>query len=417
MGGGGSTPVDSKVPVEQVKESPEAKVVPKVLPGDRISSNETTQIMQENQPKTEPIHSNDNITEAKDYKVSALPIDGKKYEEKERRKSKEMTAMLSPRLLTEAKVATTVPEEVPQELLTVHSWDINPFMKTTAQLESYFNDIFEEYQLFDQFNIDRKKLHNFFQDISKHYHDRPFHNFQHGWSVCHISYQLLRNGADKYLQPLDILSLLVSAICHDLDHPGHNNAFERACKSPLFLKHNDSVLEHHHYATMITLLGNPDNDILMGLDHAQKTYMLDLMHHAIMMTDLTFHFGLMDILKECAAQTPSFDIADEKKRRFLTGCLIHVADLSGQALNRSLALNWGQRVLEEFANQHKREKELGFESFAAMRDLEHEKKRWFVQMDFLKVFVKPLWTEMQKIFPASRELWLWRSLRFIRAEK
>jgi hypothetical protein len=28
------------------------------------------------------------------------------------------------------------------------------------------------------------------------------------------------------LEPLDRLAVLIAALCHDVDHPGHNNAFE-----------------------------------------------------------------------------------------------------------------------------------------------------------------------------------------------
>jgi hypothetical protein len=31
------------------------------------------------------------------------------------------------------------------------------------------------------------------------------------------------------LEPLDRLALIIAAFCHDIDHPGHNNAFEVGC--------------------------------------------------------------------------------------------------------------------------------------------------------------------------------------------
>ena len=37
---------------------------------------------------------------------------------------------------------------------------------------------------------------------------------------------LTRGGRGRYLQPLDLLGLMVASLCHDLDHPGNTNKFE-----------------------------------------------------------------------------------------------------------------------------------------------------------------------------------------------
>lgn len=33
-------------------------------------------------------------------------------------------------------------------------------------------------------------------------------------------------GLRNYLDDLDVFTLITSAICHDLDHPGYNNAYQ-----------------------------------------------------------------------------------------------------------------------------------------------------------------------------------------------
>ena len=49
------------------------------------------------------------------------------------------------------------------------------------------------------------------------------------------------------LTKLDVLACLTGAIGHDVDHPGVNQAFEKAIKSDIALMHNfRSVLENHH---------------------------------------------------------------------------------------------------------------------------------------------------------------------------
>ena len=37
---------------------------------------------------------------------------------------------------------------------------------------------------------------------------------------------LVQTNAAMCLSRLDIFSVLVASLCHDIDHPGHTNAFE-----------------------------------------------------------------------------------------------------------------------------------------------------------------------------------------------
>jgi hypothetical protein len=58
--------------------------------------------------------------------------------------------------------------------------------------------------------------------------------------------------AEKKLNDLEIFVLLLAALCHDVDHPGLNNAFLSASNDPLAIRYNDlSVLESHHASTTI----------------------------------------------------------------------------------------------------------------------------------------------------------------------
>ena len=53
---------------------------------------------------------------------------------------------------------------------------------------------------------------------------------------------------------------------HDTDHPGVMNPFLIATRHPLAVLYNErSVLENHHCATAIALLGRPELDFLSPL--------------------------------------------------------------------------------------------------------------------------------------------------------
>lgn len=49
---------------------------------------------------------------------------------------------------------------------------------------------------------------------------------------------------------IEIFSIALAALCHDVDHPGLTNAFLLTTYDPLALRYNDiSILENHHAST------------------------------------------------------------------------------------------------------------------------------------------------------------------------
>jgi hypothetical protein len=91
-----------------------------------------------------------------------------------------------------------------------------------------------------------------------------YHNFRHVVDVLQALFHFLvrigtlprypsveginsvhpRSPVAELLQPFDALTLLISAIGHDVGHPGVNNAFLVALNAPLAQLYNDrSVLE------------------------------------------------------------------------------------------------------------------------------------------------------------------------------
>ena len=72
------------------------------------------------------------------------------------------------------------------------------------------------------------------------------------------------------LESLDILILLAAAICHDLDHPGYNNAYQINARTELALRYNDiSPLENHHCAVAFEILESKDCNIFQNLSKEQ----------------------------------------------------------------------------------------------------------------------------------------------------
>ena len=71
-------------------------------------------------------------------------------------------------------------------------------------------------------------------------------------------------------EPLEILSLLVSAVSHDLDHDGYNNSYQINAHTPLSMIYNDqSPLEMYHCAVAFGILSKDQTNIVKSLTTEQ----------------------------------------------------------------------------------------------------------------------------------------------------
>lgn len=132
------------------------------------------------------------------------------------------------------------------------------------------------------------------------------------------------------LQPFDALTLLISAIGHDVGHPGVNNAFLVALGAPLAQLYNDkSVLEAFHCAAYSQLLRR-------YWKHAfEDISMRSLMISSILATDMGVHFKYMTDLGNLQDKvhhnrgTQGWNPQTLDEYRTLTcGLLIKCADIS-----------------------------------------------------------------------------------------
>lgn len=133
------------------------------------------------------------------------------------------------------------------------------------------------------------------------------------------------------LKPFDALTLLVSAIGHDVGHPGVNNAFLVALNSPLAQLYNDrSVLEAFHCAAYSQLLRR------YWPAAFSDSRMRQLMIKTILATDMGLHFNYMadmgnlqEKLHHNNNTLDGYNLKSLEEFRELTcGLLIKCADIS-----------------------------------------------------------------------------------------
>jgi high affinity cGMP-specific 3',5'-cyclic phosphodiesterase 9 len=95
--------------------------------------------------------------------------------------------------------------------------------------------------------------------------------------------------AEKFSQ-LELLTLVISCIGHDLDHPGYNNAYQINAGTELAIIYNDtSPLENHHAACLFSVLRIDECNLVKNLSDAeQKEFRRDCVV-CILATDMAKH--------------------------------------------------------------------------------------------------------------------------------
>ncbi|KAI4119522.1 MAG: hypothetical protein LQ345_000584 [Seirophora villosa] len=205
------------------------------------------------------------------------------------------------------------------------------------------------------------------------------------------------------LQPFDALTLLVSAIGHDVGHPGVNNAFLVALNAPLAQLYNDkSVLESFHCAAYSQILRRYWKSTFAD------TAMRGLMISSILATDMGLHFKYMADLGELqekiyqnqGTQGWSPQVLDEY-RTLTCGLLIKCADISNVARPFDVAATWADILQLEFANQGAMENDLGMSTalFGGPPELGNVTKLANSQIGFMNIFACPLFEAVSDILP------------------
>lgn len=235
----------------------------------------------------------------------------------------------------------------------------------------------------EPYRIERSELIAFLLATRRQYkHEREvtYHNWRHAIDVTQSVYQFLkfiglcppggleqsngkkqRTSVERLLQPLDGLILLVSAIGHDVGHPGVNNAFLVACSHPLAQLYNDkSVLENYHCSAYSQLLRRHWPALTR-----HPPFRTTLISN-ILATDMQRHFEYMGHLTELREKlsdshmdADSWSAKDQDRaRELIMALLMKAADISNIARPFDISAAWAQILLGEFARQGELENEL-----------------------------------------------------------
>jgi len=253
---------------------------------------------------------------------------------------------------------------------------------------------FKKFKVNKALHIDPTTLTNFLNDVSDSYLNNPYHNSIHGADVVNsVGYFLLQEDFGKNFSEFEKSCLIISALVHDLGHPGVNNAFLIATKSREALIYNDqSVLENFHVASFFKILQKSESNILKNLHEKDYKLFRKLSIHLILDTDLQKHFMIVTKFKN---MSDSLNMAEEADRHLCLSVCLKCADVAHGAKELSLHKKWSRRILEEFFFQGDKEREHGLPVTPMCNRAEKIAKS---QQGFLNFIVTPLFDAFDNRF-------------------
>jgi hypothetical protein len=274
----------------------------------------------------------------------------------------------------------------------------------------------------------------------------PYHNFRHVVDVLQATFHFLvcigalppyhfpdgsvlkarsKSPLADLVEPFEALTLLITAIGHDVGHPGVNNGFLVTLNAPLAQLYNDrSVLESFHCAAYSQILRRHWPSAF------SDTQMRKLMISSILATDMGLHFdymkklgALQEALRAGSSAHDWNDAAKTEHKALLCALLIKCADISNvvsaskhsallsrasiltattQARRHDTAMQWMYILSDEFSRQDLMERELEIRTSLMAKPTKELLPLATSQLNFMNIFAFPLFEGVADILPAMK---------------
>ncbi|XP_077149633.1 high affinity cGMP-specific 3',5'-cyclic phosphodiesterase 9A isoform X1 [Ranitomeya variabilis] len=291
------------------------------------------------------------------------------------------------------------PAKVAEEILeALKKPTFNVWLVQDKEMLTLLEHMFYNLNLVTHFKMEPQSLQQFLHSLQDHYRQNPFHNFRHGFCVTQMMYSMIYLcRLQELLSPEDVVTLMVAALCHDVDHPGLNNNYQvNACTELASRYQNKSPLENHHCAITMEILSHEQCNIFRHMDPEETRKILEGITELILATDMVHHPQILQSLQD--AQNFSFSNKDHVT--LLRKGLVKFCDLSNEARPEVVAERWADLLMDEYFLQSDREKDEGLPVTQYMdRDTVTKAES---QRSFITFLIIPLCEALCQIFPQMK---------------
>lgn len=234
-------------------------------------------------------------------------------------------------------------------------------MRSKAELCALAQTVFWEQGSAKNLGLDQNRLGAFVRAVARRYRTNSYHNFQHAVDTVHrMAWFLALPSFRNNLRDRHKFLLLVAALVHDVEHPGHDNLWELRIRSPWAEKYrSNSVLECHSLAVSRRLMENEERNVFSVFEPGDREEMDRLFERVILVTDFACHADFVAKFSRWLARHQG-DYSNRDFVPIICCALIKAADIGNAAKPFPVAKRWGLRVLKECWAQGKEEKSHNF---------------------------------------------------------
>uniref|UniRef100_A0A061QRP8 Phosphodiesterase n=1 Tax=Tetraselmis sp. GSL018 TaxID=582737 RepID=A0A061QRP8_9CHLO len=270
-----------------------------------------------------------------------------------------------------------------------------------------------------QLKLDLTKFQNFSLAVEATMKPNSYHNSLHVVDVLHLMYlQTISRGPIEAMccDPIVKLAVILSALVHDLAHPGYNNAFLIATNHDIVKQYGKvAPAESMHLAEFKRLISEPNNNFVEELSQSDRERLFHYVEQTVLATDMSKH---MDYIREPVPLDP------EQRLLFTLAFAMKVSDMSHNLRSFPVHNKFVDMLKEEFYQQGDRERQLELQITLGMDRDEAYADIGEFQVRFLSAFISPLlerWyshsgqsplvKEMQRCLLENISMWSMLSIR------
>jgi hypothetical protein len=260
--------------------------------------------------------------------------------------------------------------------------------------------IFDRFRLLDSFKISAELLFRFLLKVSSLYNKQGRYNWAHAVNVTqYVAYLLILAKLEgSYVPKYEILALLLSALCHDVNHDVYENSIAYS-----LLLHESGFLESVHITTAQQIFEDPECSILRSLGRREETLVWQLVVELILGTDMSMHFNILQQFRQLVEAEQFSPQGKLPHRMLMLKMFLKAADLADVLRPTSDFSKWTPDLAEEFYRTGDLSKITGVVVAAA--DPTYEKlDREAALMGFLKDVCWPLAQLLPRVGIAMKQI-------------
>ena len=271
-----------------------------------------------------------------------------------------------------------------------------------------------------------EKLDAFLYSVANQYLTTTlYHNSLHGADITQTICVFFNNSNAEeicHTKAIDLLSIIIAGLGHDIGHPGLTNTFQVNSLSEMAITYNDiSCLENFHLAKLFKTLRKDETNIFEKLSTQDFKKIRKKMISEILATDMANHGKVLNNIRSKIPESlllennnnsnisnghKKFDLITDinnemttnEEQQALFDYFIHSADLAHNTKKFKISLKWVELLSNEFWLQGDKEKKMNLSvSFLCDRNNTDVPKS---QVGFIGGFVIPTFNFLIIMFPS-----------------